>query len=89
MIGSLQTGNQSANSLYSSRQILPPEVIILFSRLKMATSKGDPTGSLFGNPKMSSLEEDFTYGVTVAQTNLKIRLGVCFCCLYDLLEGKK
>lgn len=43
----------------------------------MAT-KGDSTGSLFGNPKMSSLEEDFTYGVTVAQTNLKIRLGVFF-----------
>lgn len=55
----------------------------------MATSKGDPTGSLFGNPKMSSLEEDFTYGVTVAQTNLKIRLGVCFFCLYDFLDGKK
>lgn len=27
---------------------------------------------------MSSLEEDFTYGVTVAQTNLKIRLGQYF-----------
>lgn len=32
VIGSLQTGNQSANSLYSSRQILPPEVIIFTSQ---------------------------------------------------------
>jgi len=39
----------------------------------MATSKGD--SSLFGGTKMSTLEEDFTYGVTVAQTNIKIRLG--------------
>ncbi|XP_068714363.1 protein lifeguard 4-like [Montipora foliosa] len=30
---------------------------------------------LFSGTKMSSLEEDFTYGVTVAQTNIKIRLG--------------
>ena len=32
VIGSLQTGNQSANSLYSSRQILPPEAIIFTSQ---------------------------------------------------------
>ena len=32
VIGSLQTGNQSANSLYSSRQILPREVIIFTSQ---------------------------------------------------------
>ncbi|XP_029212750.1 protein lifeguard 4-like [Acropora millepora] len=30
---------------------------------------------LFSGTKMSSIEEDFTYGVTVAQTNLNIRLG--------------
>ncbi|XP_015771793.1 PREDICTED: protein lifeguard 4-like [Acropora digitifera] len=30
---------------------------------------------LFSGTKMSSIEEDFTYGVTVAQTNLSIRLG--------------
>lgn len=27
---------------------------------------------------MSSLEEDFTYGVTVAQTNINVRLGQYF-----------
>lgn len=29
----------------------------------------------FGGSKNPSIEEDFTYGVTVAQTNIKLRLG--------------
>ncbi|KAL9960282.1 hypothetical protein ACROYT_G033726 [Oculina patagonica] len=40
----------------------------------MATSKSE-SNVMFGGSKMSSLEDDFTYGVTVAQTNIKIRLG--------------
>lgn len=43
----------------------------------MATSKND-SNVMFGGSKMSSLEDDFTYGVTVAQTNIKIRLGLYF-----------
>lgn len=38
----------------------------------MSTSKGD---TMFGGAKLSSLEDDFSYGVTVAQTNINIRLG--------------
>lgn len=30
---------------------------------------------MFGGSKFSSLEDDFTYGVTVAQTNIQLRLG--------------
>lgn len=43
----------------------------------MATSKND-SSVMFGASKLSSLEDDFTYGVTVAQTNIKIRLGLYF-----------
>ena len=43
----------------------------------MATSKSD-SNVMFGGSKMSSLEDDFNYGVTVAQTNIKIRLGLYF-----------
>lgn len=44
----------------------------VFSRFKMATNTD---AGLFAGTKMSSIEEDFTHGVTVAQTNVKIRLG--------------
>ena len=44
---------------------------------KMATSKSD-SNVMFGGSKMSSLEDDFTYGVTVAQTNINVRLGLYF-----------
>lgn len=43
----------------------------------MATGKTD-SSIMFGGSKLSSLEEDFTHGVTVAQTNIKIRLGLYF-----------
>lgn len=43
----------------------------------MATGKTD-SNAMFGGSKLSSLEDDFTYGVTVAQTNIKIRLGLYF-----------
>ena len=33
---------------------------------------------MFGGSKLSSLKDDFTHGVTVAQTNIKIRLGLYF-----------
>lgn len=35
----------------------------------------------FGGSKKSSLDDDFTYGVTVAQTNIKLRLGKGFAFL--------
>lgn len=35
----------------------------------------------FGGSKKSSLEDDFTYGVTVAQSNIKLRLGKGFVIL--------
>ena len=43
----------------------------------MATGKTD-SSVMFGGSKLSSLEDDFTHGVTVAQTNIKIRLGMYF-----------
>ena len=43
----------------------------------MATGKTD-SSIMFGGSKLSSLEDDFTHGVTVAQTNIKIRLGLYF-----------
>ena len=69
MIGNLKITNQSAIMLYA---ILIIFLFLCDIRFKMATT-GE--SGLFSGTKMSSLEEDFTYGVTVAQTNIKIRLG--------------
>ena len=50
---------------------------LYFQTFKMATGKTD-SSIMFGGSKLSSLEDDFTHGVTVAQTNIKIRLGLYF-----------
>lgn len=54
----------------------------------MATSKSD-SSVMFGGSKLSSLEDDFTYGVTVAQTNVKIRLGLYFGVFVLYLKPQK
>lgn len=49
--------------------------------MEKATDKMDSSviiGGAIGGSKVSSLEDDFTHGVTVAQTNIKIRLGLYF-----------
>lgn len=42
--------------------------------------------AMFGGSKMGSLEEDFTYGVTVAKTNVSVRLGKIF---REINNGKR